>query len=55
MLRQPIGDRVHLDKNPTLTLFIPVLLRLFPECRLLVALRDPRDVVLSCYTRGFYR
>ncbi len=51
MLRQPVGDRIHLDKNPTLTLFLPVLLRLFPECRLLVALRDPRDVVLSCYLR----
>jgi Tfp pilus assembly protein PilF len=51
MLREPIGNRIHLDKNPTLALFIPVLLRLFPECRLIVALRDPRDVVLSCYLR----
>jgi tetratricopeptide (TPR) repeat protein len=48
-LNEPIGDRVHLDKNPTLTLVIPGFLRLFPECRLLIALRDPRDVVLSCF------
>jgi tetratricopeptide (TPR) repeat protein len=48
-LEQPIGDRVHLDKNPTLTLLIPGMLRLFPETKLLIALRDPRDVVLSCF------
>src|SRR5262249_35083825 len=44
-LNEPIGARVHLDKNPTLTLVLPGLLRLFPEARLLIALRDPRDVV----------
>ena len=48
-LNQPIGDRVHLDKNPPLTLLIPAILRLFPEMKLLIALRDPRDVVLSCF------
>jgi thioredoxin-like negative regulator of GroEL len=48
-LNQPIGDRLHLDKNPTLTLLLPGLLRLFPETRVLIALRDPRDVVLSCF------
>ncbi len=48
-LNEPIGDRVHLDKNPTLTLVIPGFLRLFPEARLLIALRDPRDVVISCF------
>ena len=48
-LNAPIGDRVHLDKNPTLTLVLPGFLRLFPETRLLIALRDPRDVVISCF------
>src|SRR5882672_4814817 len=48
-LQEPIGGRVHLDKNPTLTLLLPAILRLFPETRLLIALRDPRDVVLSCF------
>jgi tetratricopeptide (TPR) repeat protein len=48
-LDQPIGERVHLDKNPTLTLVLPGFLRLFPETRLLIALRDPRDVVISCF------
>ncbi len=48
-LNEPIGDRVHLDKNPTLTLVLPGFLWLFPETRLLIALRDPRDVVISCF------
>jgi tetratricopeptide (TPR) repeat protein len=48
-LNEPIRNRVHLDKNPTLTLVLPGFLRLFPEARLLIALRDPRDVVVSCF------
>jgi hypothetical protein len=48
-LNQPIGSRIHLDKNPPFTLLIPAILRLFPEMKLLIALRDPRDVVLSCF------
>jgi tetratricopeptide (TPR) repeat protein len=51
LLDEPIGDRVHLDKNPAYNLTIPLVLRVFPEIRLVVALRDPRDVVLSCYLR----
>jgi thioredoxin-like negative regulator of GroEL len=48
-LNEPIGDRVHLDKNPTLTLLLPGMLRLFPETKILIALRDPRDVIVSCF------
>jgi len=48
-LDEPIGDRVHIDKNPSHTLFIPAIARLFPETRFLIALRDPRDVVVSCF------
>ncbi len=48
-LNEPIGDRVHLDKNPTMTLLLPAMVRLFPETKFLIALRDPRDVVVSCF------
>ena len=41
--------KLLLDKNPSLTLFLPALLQLFPELRVIIALRDPRDVALSCY------
>jgi tetratricopeptide (TPR) repeat protein len=50
-LNEPIGERVHLDKNPTMTLLLPGMLRLFPEAKLLIALRDPRDVILSCFVQ----
>ena len=30
-------------------MLIPGFLRVFPEAKLLIALRDPRDVVLSCF------
>jgi thioredoxin-like negative regulator of GroEL len=48
-LNEPIGGRIHLDKNPPMTLVLPGFLRLFPETKILFALRDPRDVVVSCF------
>jgi hypothetical protein len=48
-LNEKIDGRVHLDKNPTLTVVLPGFLRLFPEARVVFALRDPRDVVVSCF------
>jgi thioredoxin-like negative regulator of GroEL len=41
--------KLLLEKNPSLTTQLPILLRVFPELRVVIALRDPRDVVLSCY------
>lgn len=46
----PAGnDKLLIDKNPSPTARLPIWLRVFPELRVLIALRDPRDVVLSCY------
>jgi tetratricopeptide (TPR) repeat protein len=44
-----IGDRLLIDKNPAMDFQIPVVARIFPEAAFLVALRDPRDVCLSCF------
>ncbi|HWY30044.1 MAG TPA: sulfotransferase [Candidatus Acidoferrum sp.] len=41
--------KLLLEKNPGMTTEIPNLLRLFPDMRLLIALRDPRDIILSIY------
>jgi len=48
-LNRSIGDRLLIDKNPPTTFLLPLLVRIFPEIKLLVALRDPRDVILSCF------
>ena len=45
--------RVFVDKHPLSTLWLPYLAKLFPEAKVLFALRDPRDVVLSCFRRRF--
>jgi len=41
--------RILLDKNPSPTMFLPLWLRIFPELKVIIALRDPRDVVISCF------
>jgi tetratricopeptide (TPR) repeat protein len=45
--------RVFLDKAPAGTLYLPLVAKLFPDARVLFALRDPRDVVLSCFRSAF--
>ena len=41
--------RVLVDKNPSPTVSLPMWLRVFPELKVIIALRDPRDVVISCF------
>ena len=48
-LREPIAGRLLIDKNPELTMLLPLVARVFPEMKILFALRDPRDVVISCF------
>jgi tetratricopeptide (TPR) repeat protein len=47
--RENPGGKLLLDKNPSATAWLHVWLRLFPESKVLIALRDPRDVIISCY------
>jgi tetratricopeptide (TPR) repeat protein len=49
----PVSSRLLIDKNPSLTYLIPALARIFPEIKLIIALRDPRDVCLSCFMQSF--
>ena len=49
----PLSKPVFLDKLPLNAVFLPLIARLFPKAKILLALRDPRDVVLSCFRRRF--
>jgi len=48
-----LSGKVVIDKLPLHTLHLPLISKLFPSARILFALRDPRDVVLSCFRRRF--
>ena len=48
-LGRKLGDSMLVDKNPALNVLIPAAARIFPEAKFLIALRDPRDVCLSCF------
>jgi hypothetical protein len=51
LLREAAGEpaaQVLLDKNPSPTASLHLWLRVFPDLKVIIALRDPRDVVLSC-------
>ena len=42
-----------IDKQPLNAAYLPLIQRLFPRARILLAIRDPRDVVLSCLFQPF--
>ncbi|MEO7052306.1 MAG: sulfotransferase [Rhodanobacter sp.] len=41
------------DKNPLNMLCLPMIMRLFPRARVILCLRHPCDVLLSCYMQSF--
>jgi tetratricopeptide (TPR) repeat protein len=47
------GGRLFIDKMPLATVLLPLVSKLFPDARVLFAIRDPRDVVFSCFRRRF--
>lgn len=56
-----VADRVTLDeggqlvdKNPLNMLSLPLIKRLFPHAKIILTVRDPRDVILSCYMQHFH-
>lgn len=52
-LRAPRAGRILVDKLPLNIIFLPAIARVFPNAKIIVALRDPRDVMLSCYQQRF--
>jgi tetratricopeptide (TPR) repeat protein len=48
-----VAGKVFVDKYPLNTLKLPLIARLFPHAKILLAGRDPRDIVLSCFRHRF--
>ena len=48
-----LDRKVLIDKNPLHLSRVPLIRRLFPEARFILALRHPADAILSCYFSNF--
>lgn len=49
---EPRG-KIFVDKLALNTIKLPLIARLFPQAKVLLALRDPRDVVWGCFRQRF--
>ena len=45
--------RLVVDKLPLNTILLGLIARIFPDARVVLAVRDPRDTCLSCYQQRF--
>jgi len=48
-----VAGKVFIDKHPLNSMKLPLIAKLFPRAKILFAVRDPRDVILSCFRRRF--
>ncbi|MBO21881.1 MAG: hypothetical protein CMM26_05840 [Rhodospirillaceae bacterium] len=51
---EEVGDRQVVDKHPLNLDHLGLIARTFTGAKVLVALRDPRDVCVSCFTTDFF-
>lgn len=49
----PVRGQTFLDMDPLKSIRLPLIARLFPEARVILMRRDPRDVVWSCFHTYF--
>ena len=52
-VRPELGSKRLVDKNPLNMLCLPMIMRLFPEAPIILCLRHPCDVLLSCFLQPF--
>jgi hypothetical protein len=48
-----LSDKVYIDKLPLNLLKVPLIHQLFPDAKIIVALRHPMDIILSCWMQNF--
>jgi len=51
---ESIIEKLFIDKNPLNIIHLGFISRIFPESKVIVVLRDPRDVCLSCFMQLFH-
>lgn len=51
--RQKGPDRLIVDKFPLQILEVPLVVKLFPDAKIILALRHPCDTVISCFMQNF--
>ena len=49
----PIGSKIIIDKLPLNIMHIGLINLVFPDAKIIVAIRDPRDSCLSCFMQEF--
>jgi hypothetical protein len=52
-LEAPIGSATVIDKLPLNIMHIGLINLIFPDAKIVVAIRDPRDACLSCFMQDF--
>lgn len=52
-LQPDLHRKIVVDKMPLNSVLMPIASRLFPRAKFLFAIRDPRDVVFSCFRTRF--
>jgi hypothetical protein len=53
MIGMPGNGKILLDKLPLNIIDLGMVYRLFPDARVIVVIRDPRDCCLSCFMQPF--
>jgi tetratricopeptide (TPR) repeat protein len=48
-----VAGKTFVDMDPSKSMGLPVIARLFPDAKIIVMRRDPRDVIWSCFRRAF--
>ena len=48
-----VRGKLVIEQTAFNTVYLPMIARLFPQAKIVFAIRDPRDVVFSCFRRQF--
>jgi Sulfotransferase family len=48
-----VTGKTFVDMDPSKSMGLPLITRLFPDAKIVVMRRDPRDVIWSCFRRAF--